>query len=135
MNRLSRGLLWSAMVLCAPMLAHAGVSEEKAAELDEGGSLTPIGATRAGNADGTIPAWDGGLKPSEIPDCYEGEGSRYCNPFPDDKPVYTVTAENMEQYADLLSEGQKAMFEMYPNSLQDAGLRDATDLRQSRVDL
>ncbi|MCI5062408.1 MAG: DUF1329 domain-containing protein [Algiphilus sp.] len=116
MNRLSRGLLWSAMVLCAPMLAHAGVSEEKAAELDEGGSLTPIGATRAGNADGTIPAWDGGLKPSEMPDCYEGEGSRYCNPFPDDKPVYTVTAENMEQYADLLSEGQKAMFEMYPNS-------------------
>ena len=101
-------------VLMAAGTAFAGVSEEEAERLEEDGDLTPWGAEKAGNEDGSIPAWDGGL--TEIPDCYEGEGSWYCNPFPGDAPVYVITADNVDQYADLLSEGQKAMFETYPES-------------------
>ena len=101
-------------VLMAAGTAFAGVSEAEAERLEEDGDLTPWGAEKAGNEDGSIPAWDGGL--TEIPDCYEGEGSWYCNPFPGDAPVYVITADNVDQYADLLSEGQKAMFETYPES-------------------
>ena len=36
-----------------------GVSAEEAAKLKS--ELTPLGAERAGNKDGSIPAWDGGV--------------------------------------------------------------------------
>ncbi|MGA3802352.1 DUF1329 domain-containing protein, partial [Pseudomonas fluorescens] len=39
--------------------AMAAVSPEEAAKL--GSTLTPVGAEKAGNADGMIPAWSGGL--------------------------------------------------------------------------
>lgn len=52
--------------------AVAKVSPEEAAKLGlEGTELTPVGAVRAGNADGSIPAWDGGIpdfSPSGKPD-------------------------------------------------------------------
>jgi len=37
----------------------AAVSPEEAAKL--GTTLTPVGAEKAGNADGSIPAWTGGI--------------------------------------------------------------------------
>ena len=43
---------------------HAAISAEEAARLD-GPELTPIGAEMAGNAEGTIPPWTGGLR--ELP--------------------------------------------------------------------
>ena len=39
----------------------AAVTAQQAQEL--GGTLTPVGAERAGNANGTIPAWSGGGMP------------------------------------------------------------------------
>src|SRR6476660_7867107 len=39
--------------------ANAAVPPQEAARL--GASLTPVGAERAGNNDGTIPAWTGGI--------------------------------------------------------------------------
>ncbi len=87
------------------------VSAEEAGRL--GQTLTPIGAERAGNADGSIPAWSGGL--TRAPSCYKGLGERYCDPYPADKPLYTVTAQNLAQYRDKLSTGQAAMFAKYPN--------------------
>ena len=52
-------------VLALSLLASsvmAAVSPEEAAKL--GNSLTPLGAEKAGNADGTIPEWTGGLSPN-----------------------------------------------------------------------
>jgi hypothetical protein len=89
--------------------ASAKVTAEEAARL--GKDLTPVGAERAGNADGSIPAWDGGL--TKAPACYKGEGTRYCDPYPGDKPLYTVTAQNVDQYKDKLTVGQQAMFAKY----------------------
>ena len=52
------GFLLVALCL-AVTTALAGVSPEEAAKLDN--ELTPLGAIRAGNEDGTIPAWTGGI--------------------------------------------------------------------------
>jgi hypothetical protein len=80
------------------------------AELDRlGKDLTPSGAIRAGNADGSIPAWDGGIKKPAgyVP------GTPYVDPFPEDKPVIKITAANMAQYADKLTESHKALLKAY----------------------
>lgn len=84
---------------------HAAVSQEEAARL--GQDLTPLGAERAGNADGTIPEWTGGYsRPGE-------DVNRPQNPFPDDRPLFTITRENLNEHRDRLSPGQIAMFDRY----------------------
>ena len=37
------------------------------------------------------------------------------DPFKDDKPLFSITAKNVEQYADKLADGTKAMFKKYPD--------------------
>lgn len=84
---------------------NAAVSEENAARLAQ--DLTPLGAERAGNADGSIPEWTGGLsKPGE-------DVHRPQNPFADDEPLYTITHANLDEHRERLSPGQIAMFERY----------------------
>src|SRR2546428_4715862 len=68
-----------------------------------GKELTPVGAERAGNAAGTIPAWEGGLtKPPAGFDSAKG----YTDVFAAEKPLYTITAANAETYRDKLPPGQ-----------------------------
>jgi hypothetical protein len=43
-----------------------------------------------------------------------GRASR--RPFPDDKPLFTITADNVDEHADKLSPGQIAMFKRYPDT-------------------
>lgn len=94
--------------------AHAAVSAEEAAQLRD--RLTPMGAERAGNAAGTIPAWNGGL--IQAPSGYKGPGSHHVDPFPDDKPLFVITRANVEQYKDHLTPGQVALFATYPDTFQ-----------------
>jgi len=94
----------------ASLTAHAAVSEAEAAKL--GTTLTPIGAEKAGNAAGTIPAWDGGI--SKAPAGFVS-GSHYPDPFPGDKPLFTIDAASAEKYKDQLSAGQLALFKRYPS--------------------
>ncbi|WPC06087.1 DUF1329 domain-containing protein [Pseudomonas sp. MBLB4123] len=89
----------------------AAVSPEEAAQL--GASLTPIGAEMAGNADGSIPAWTGGL-PSNA-GTVDDRGF-LSNPFANEQPLFTITAQNVDQYKDKLTPGQLAMFKRYPDS-------------------
>ena len=88
----------------------AAVSQQEADKL--GTTLTPLGGEKAGNADGSIPAWTGGLKPNAAPLQNDFLG----NPFEGDKPLFTITAANAEQYKSKLSAGQLAMFKRYPDS-------------------
>ncbi len=74
-------------------------------------SLTPLGGEKAGNAAGTIPAWDGGI--TKPPAGYV-PGRHYVDPFAADKPLFTITQQNAGQYAAQLSEGHKAMLKTYP---------------------
>ena len=100
-------------VALAALQAHAAVSAEEAARLKT--DLTPLGAERAGSKDGAIPAWTGGYT-TPIPGFKNG-GKRP-DPFAGDKVLYQVTAKNMDQYADKLSEGVKAMLKKYPDSFR-----------------
>lgn len=89
----------------------AAVSEQEAAKL--GAELTGVGAIAAANADGTIPAYTGGL--STLPAGFkEGDGLRP-DPFSDEKPLYSIDANNMSEYADKLTAGTKALMERYPS--------------------
>ncbi|MBX6421596.1 MAG: DUF1329 domain-containing protein [Nevskia sp.] len=97
--------------LCLP--AAASVGPDIAQQL--GGRLTPLGAERAGNAAGTIPAWDGGLTPDRKP-AGDRAGARYLDPYADDKPLFVITRENLAQYAGPLSAGEQALFARYPDS-------------------
>ena len=80
---------------------------------DLGKSLTPFGAERAGNADKTIPAWEGGY--TTVDPSYQKGGKRG-DPFAADKPLFSITSKNMAQYADKLSDGVKEMFKRYPDT-------------------
>ncbi|UUY08308.1 DUF1329 domain-containing protein [Pseudomonas sp. J452] len=101
-------------VLALSLLATsvmAKVSPDEAAKL--GASLTPIGAEKAGNADGSIPAWTGGLPTNA--GAVDAKGF-LADPFASEQPLFTITAANAEQYKDKLSAGQLAMFKRYPDT-------------------
>ncbi|WP_432698172.1 DUF1329 domain-containing protein [Marinobacterium sp. YM272] len=91
-------------------LSMAGVSAEEAAKL--GDTLTPLGAEMAGSADGLIPAWTGGYTPKDASETEQD----IPNLFTDEKPLYSITAANLAEYADKLTEGTKRMFELYPDT-------------------
>lgn len=90
--------------------AWAAVSADEAKQLGE--SLTAIGAEKAGNKDGTIPAYTGGLTTPPA-GFKKGDGLRP-DPFASEKPLYSVDAKNVDKYADKLSEGTKELIKRYP---------------------
>ncbi|MET1255983.1 DUF1329 domain-containing protein [Aliikangiella maris] len=94
-------------------VAMAKVPAEKAAEL--GKNLTPVGAEKAANAAGTIPAWTGGI--TTVPSGYK-PGDFHPDPFAGDKVKLTITASNFSQYQEQLTEGQKALFKAYPDTFK-----------------
>jgi len=91
--------------------AFAGAKPDQIHRLSE--DLTPMGSERAGNAAGTIPEWTGGIP--EPPAGYS-PGDHHPNPWPEDKPLYRITGQNYQEYADQLSPGQIATFERYPET-------------------
>ncbi|MCG8612809.1 MAG: DUF1329 domain-containing protein [Pseudomonadales bacterium] len=110
--KLSCGLFMAIALLSAN--SSAKVAEPEAVKL--GKELTPIGAIKSGNADGTIPVWEGGLI-SHSAYRADSEG-RPVNPFPDDKPLFTIDASNYTQYSDKLSAGYQALLKTYPDTFK-----------------
>ncbi|MFI8479323.1 DUF1329 domain-containing protein [Pseudomonas sp. NPDC078700] len=92
----------------------AAVSAEEAAKL--GTTLTPFGAEKAGNAAGTIPAWTGGI--TKAPADYKTPGQHHPDPYAADKPLFTITKANLDQYKANLTPGQIALFNTYPDTYQ-----------------
>lgn len=78
------------------------------------GELTPVGAERAGNADGTIPPWTGGITRAQWPPTYR-PGRHLVDPYPDDRPKFVITAANLAQYRDRLTPGYLALFAEFPD--------------------
>ena len=76
-----------------------------------GKDLTPVGAERAGNKDGTIPAWNGGVV--KAPSGFDATKG-WTDPFAADKPLFTITGANADQYKDKLAPGQLALLKRYP---------------------
>lgn len=84
--------------------ASAAASEQEAARL--GKDLTPVGAEKAGNKDGTIPAWTGGI--TKAPAGWK-PGDPRVDPYRDDKALFSIDASNVDKYKDKLSEGQQTL--------------------------
>ncbi|HWY25599.1 MAG TPA: DUF1329 domain-containing protein, partial [Nevskia sp.] len=78
------------------------------------GGYTPVGAEQGSSADGSIPPWTGGLPQSQWPAGFK-PGMRLADPFPGDKPLFTITAANYQKYGDRLVDGYKALFAKYPD--------------------
>ncbi len=106
--------MMASATLGALTISASVYAELAAADLAKlGTTLTPMGAEKAGNAAGTIPAWDGGI--TKVPAGVNFKaGGTYPDPFPDDKPLFTITAATADKYKDNLSPGQLAMLKQYP---------------------
>lgn len=90
---------------------QAKISSTDAAKL--GTELTPLGGEKAGNADGSIPAWNGGL--TAAPAGYS-EGDFHPDPYAGEAPLFTITSANYKEHSEHLSPGLIKMFETYPDS-------------------
>lgn len=108
MNRRNFGLAAGSSMLALMGTEHRSFADTPDVSLLKT-TLTPFGAERAGNAAGTIPAWTGGL--TAIPSGSDWDPNKTLPPdfFQKDAVLYEVNASNMAQYADLLSDGLKAL--------------------------
>jgi hypothetical protein len=97
-----------AMVFAAQ--AQAAVSTQEAAKL--GSSLTLVGAEKAGNADGSIPAYNGGL--TTPPASFKAGDSMRPDPFANEKPLLVINGKNVDQYKNLLSATTVELAKRFP---------------------
>ncbi len=107
-NTITRALALSAWAWTA--WAGAATSADETSQL--GTSLTEWGAVKGGNADGSIPAYTGGIQP---PANYDPKKPNVRpDPYAAEKPLISINAGNMDRYADKLGDGVKAMLKKYP---------------------
>jgi uncharacterized protein DUF1329 len=91
--------------------AMPAAAELSAADLGKlGTTLTPLGAEKAGNAAGTIPAWTGGITQ---PVAGFVAGGYYPDPYASDRPLFTIDKSNVDRYKDNLTPGEIAMIRKY----------------------
>lgn len=103
-----------ALLLGYGVIGTAGAEPQDVARL--GADLTCLGAEKNGNADGTIPPFSGkwlGVPPGVD---FKGTGNHPVDAYPDEKPLFVITSANLAQYSDYLSDGQKALFKLYPTT-------------------
>ena len=105
---LSRRLQGEPVRISAALAAAGDTPEQRRV----GGRQTEVGAEADGNADGSIPEWTGGIQ--KPPAGYK-PGGPLVDPFPDDKPLFTISAANAAKYATRLSTGHKMLMSLYPD--------------------
>lgn len=89
----------------------AGFAAIPQADIDRlGRDLMPLGGEKGGNADGSIPAWNGGV--TTAPAGYQ-PGMHHPDPFASDQPQFTITGANADQYAGKLTAGHLALLKTY----------------------
>lgn len=110
MMQTAKHSLLVAALLAGAMSAQAAVTAEEAAKLRS--SLTPMGAEKAGNKEGTIPPWEGGL--AKATPGYKNGDARP-DLYPNEKPILSINAKNMAQHADKLTDGVQALMKKYPD--------------------
>jgi hypothetical protein len=93
--------------------SHAAVSAEEANTLKT--TLNPLGGEKAGNKDGTIPAWTGGLT---TPTPGFVNGGRRPDPFAADKPLFSINAKNVAEHAAKLPEGVRLLLQTHPDTFR-----------------
>ena len=76
-------------------------------------SLTTVGAEQAGNTEGSIPSWEGGIR---TPPADYQPGNRHPDPYKNDQTLFTIDHSNAAQFEHRLSAGHLALLEKYPDS-------------------
>ncbi|MDT4827475.1 hypothetical protein FQZ97_608230 [compost metagenome] len=104
-------LLAASLALTLAGQTQAAVSAAEAAKL--GAELTLVGAEKAGNADGSIPAYEGGL--TTPPASYKPGESMRPDPFAGEKPLLVIDGKNIEQYKDQLTAVTAELVKRYPS--------------------
>lgn len=99
-----------ATVLLGVGTGQAAVTAEQAAALNS--TLTPLGGERAGNADGSIPEW---VPNPTINASSDMVGDIPANVFADEQPLLQISAANMAEHAERLSDGTKALLNKFPS--------------------
>ncbi len=114
--------------LHSPIL-FAKATAEEIARLDQ--DLTCFGSEKAGNQDGSIPEFSGKWQgvPPHID--FKGTGHHPVDPYPDEEPLFVISAANMEEHADRLSEGAKALLKKYPDTFRMPIYQSHRDFRFS----
>ena len=102
----------TALLVSTALSAMAG--EQEAAKL--GKELTPVGAERTGNKEGTIPAWTGG---DMAPPAGWKPGALRPDPYAGDKRQFSIDASNVDRYKDKLAPGQVEMIKNIPGYRMD----------------
>ncbi len=97
-----------AVAFSAPALAELSAAD--IAKL--GTTLTPVGGEKAGNAAKTIPDWTGGI--TTVMAGFK-PGGNYPDPYATDKPLFTITPANADQYKAQIPDGAYAMLKKYPD--------------------
>ncbi|MBV2205690.1 MAG: DUF1329 domain-containing protein [Pseudomonas sp.] len=110
-SKFSLSFLALTLFACA---ATAAVPESEAQRLKS--ELTPFGAERQGNAEGTIPGWEGGYTRTDTG--YQ-PGQARKDPFAGERPLFSIDGSNYQQYEQHLSAGQKHMLESFPDFRMD----------------
>jgi len=90
------------VLACAPVGTYAAETA-----LDDK-KYTPFGSERNGNDDGSIPAWQGD----------KDYADKKYSELVSETPLFEITENNYNQYAEYLSDGQKALFATYPSSFK-----------------
>jgi hypothetical protein len=102
----------SSILLFASYGSFAATTQQ-AAQLNT--ILTPMGAERAGSADGLIPAWTGGV--TTVPSGWT-PGQEMPDIYADEKPYLIINSSNMAECKDRLTDGEMAMMQKYGFSIQ-----------------
>jgi len=100
-------------IMCAG--AAAAVAPEEAAQI--GKTLTAVGAEKAGNKDGTIPEYTGGL--TTLPDGFQRGATLRPDPYASDKPRLVITGQNADQYKGQLTAITYALLKRFPTMRVD----------------
>jgi hypothetical protein len=103
-------LLAASLIMAIGAQAQAAVSTQEAARL--GSSLTLVGAEKAANADGSIPAYAGGL--TTPPASFKAGDSMRPDPFASEKPLLVIDGKNVDQYKSMLSATTVELAKRFP---------------------
>ena len=76
-----------------------------------GTTLTAVGAEKAGNKEGTIPAYTGGL--TTPPAAFKKGSTLRVDPFAGEKPRLVITGKDAATHADKLTEGTKELLKRH----------------------
>ena len=110
-----KSLLATTLAVAVSGAALAAATPEQAAQL--GKNLTAVGAEKAGNADGTIPAYDGGL--TTIPVGFKAGDAFRPDPFAGEKPRLVINAQNAAEQASKLTATSQELLKRYPSYRMD----------------